>query len=61
MFRPYMWAIFKVEISLNLEISYTRCVGRLGEGVRDLVVSIVGIITLRGHGTHPNTSHISYN
>jgi len=44
MFRPYMWAIFRLKF--NLQISYTRCVGRLGgyEG-RDLVVSIVGTMT----------------
>jgi len=40
MFRPYMWAIFRLRF--NLQISYTRCVGRfvwglggwLGEGTR---------------------------
>ena len=37
---------FQVEIS-NLQISYTRCVGRLGVrgGGLDLVVSIVGTVT----------------
>jgi len=29
-FRPCMWAIFRLRF--NLQISYTRCVGRLGEG-----------------------------
>ena len=28
MFRPYMWAIFRLRF--NLQISYTRCVGSLG-------------------------------
>ena len=28
MFRPYVWAIFRLRF--NLQISYTRCVGRLG-------------------------------
>ena len=40
MFRPYMWAIFRLRF--NLQISYTRCVGRFvwglgggeGEGTR---------------------------
>ena len=30
MFRPYMWAIFR--LTFNLQISYTRCVGRFGWG-----------------------------
>jgi hypothetical protein len=34
MFRPYMWAIFRLRF-FNLQISYTRCVGRLsGRGTR---------------------------
>jgi len=28
MFRPYMWTIFRLRF--NLQISYTRRVGRLG-------------------------------
>ena len=44
MFRPYMWAIFR--LSFNLQISCTSCVGRLGGwGKRDLVVSVVGAVT----------------
>ena len=44
MFLPYMWAIFRLRF--NLQISYTRCLGRLGGwGERDLVVSIVGTMT----------------
>jgi len=31
MFRPYMWAIFK--LWFNLQSSYTRCVGWFFEGV----------------------------
>ena len=48
MFRPYMWAILRLRF-FNLQISYTRCVGRLGGwagGGRDFVVSIVGTMTL---------------
>jgi hypothetical protein len=44
MFRPYMWAIFRLRF-FNLQVSYTRCVVRLGGGGRDLVVSIVGTMT----------------
>ena len=53
MFRPYMWAIFRLRF--NLQISYTSCVGRFvwglggwvdgGEKGRDLVVSIMGTVT----------------
>ena len=46
MFRPYMWGIFRLKF--NLQISYTRCVGRLVGwvgGGRDVVVSIVGTMT----------------
>ena len=32
MFQPYMWAIFRLRF--NIQISYTRCVGRL-DGVGD--------------------------
>ena len=33
MFRPYMWAIYRLRF--NLQISYIRCVGRLvGRGGR---------------------------
>jgi len=48
MFRPYMWAIFRLRF--NLQISYMRSVGcsfRVLEvrwGEQDLVVSIVGTI-----------------
>ena len=49
MFRPYMWAIFRLRF--NLQSSYTRCVGcsfrvlavEWGEG--DLVFSVVGTMT----------------
>ena len=44
MFRPYMWAIFRLRF--NLQISYTRCVRRLGGcGERYLVVPTVGTVT----------------
>ena len=46
MFRPHMWAIFRLRF--NLQISYRRCGGRLGGwgmGGRDLVVSTVGTVT----------------
>jgi len=49
MFRPYMWAIFR--LWFNLQSSYTRCAGcsfrvlGVGWGDRDLVVSLVGIMT----------------
>ena len=39
MFWPYMWAIFRLKF--NLQISYTRCVGRfvwgLGGSVGDKI------------------------
>jgi len=43
MFRPYMWAIFRLRF--NLQISYTSvgCLG--GWRGRDLFVSIVGTVT----------------
>jgi len=49
MFRPYMWAIFRMRF--NLESSYRMCMGcsfrvlEVGMGERDLVVSIVGTMT----------------
>jgi len=49
MFRPCMWAIFR--LWFNLESSYRRCVGcsfrvlGVGWGERDLIVSIVGTMT----------------
>ena len=46
MFRPYMWAIFRLRF-FNLQISYTRCVRRLARGRgRYLVISIVGTMTM---------------
>ena len=33
MFLPYMWTIFRLRF--NLQISYTRRVGRLGQGGGD--------------------------
>jgi hypothetical protein len=57
MFRPYMWAIFR--LWFILQSSYTRCVGCsfrvLGDGwgERDLIVSIVGTMTYDSYnGTH---------
>ena len=65
MFRPYMWTIFRLRF--NLQISYTRCVGRfvwgldgwLGRG-RDLVVSIVGTMNpgLLQDGPHIEPKHV---
>jgi len=39
MFRPYIWAIFRF-ILFNLQISYKRCVGRLGGWVGGEEISL---------------------
>jgi len=46
MFRPYMWAIFR--LIFNLQVSYTRCVGCLS-------VHWVGGKTSRSPHPTPNT------
>jgi hypothetical protein len=49
MFRPYIWAIFR--LWLDFRSSYTRCMGcsfrlvGVGWGERDLIVTLVGTMT----------------
>ena len=59
MFRPYMWAIFRLRI--NLQIRYTRSVGVFfggGGGVGVCERDLVSIVGINPNPQKKNTPHV---